>query len=150
MGHTQQHMGCSSSAQYKAEEDAVVHRKRIPAAFTMLQTGDTCCLCLEEAETNCCPQCPNNTATETKNANEANISQINVSLPPNLTPQLVKILQDADGGPWVRLDCSHVCHSECLRARVAACRNRHPADKLTFGQVIGRAAPSRIRNPLPG
>mmetsp|Transcript_14381 Transcript_14381/g.25287 ORF Transcript_14381/g.25287 Transcript_14381/m.25287 type:complete len:289 (-) Transcript_14381:342-1208(-) len=76
----------------------------------VLPADDTCVVCMETAE-----EGPHKEVA-------------------NTTPKLVTVRQDCYGGPWLRLDCGHACHLQCVSARVDACR-AGPNERLTFGHL---------------
>jgi len=102
-------------------------------AFLVIPANATCAICLEGVEENEGRIIPVIDAYEKNHQSPHNEEQL-----PNssaVAEPMVRIPQGRSGGPWVRLDCGHMCHSACIKARITACSKRRPGEKFTFGHL---------------
>jgi len=103
--------------------------------FLIIPANTTCAICLEGVEENEGVPVVDDDADEKNHSREQPVDNDEQPNSSTASEPQVRIPQGRNGGPWVRLDCGHMCHSACIQARVAACSKRHADDKFTFGHL---------------
>ena len=107
-------MGCAQSTATKpgglAESDDLL----------FLDPDDQCVMCMETAG---------------EDAADENVEAVHLLKDEVGDGSSVMVVQSDKICPWIRPDCKHACHLECLRQRVEACSRPRPTEKLTFAHL---------------